>query len=406
MSKWVHEIILENIPPFSWLPRGYNVALQMFLMEIVGASIAISLSLPYHSILFGSLAILVISLWSFLIYHIGLTIHQLEPPSAPLEREVIEQYQKSLFSRRHYELHLAVSVLAFLLFYLSFFKQSLVSYWLGGNFSPALLFLVVLILWDISYRIGVGLWSAILAFKRSISLLRVSKMRTKMRYTAYRELKTLKRMDFINLVFGLVTLLLYPLFSFDITFFAGLLVYATAILLFSAASLLVIERIPGLPGEVLWLLDEGRVGYVGTSDKNMQPHLTPVIFVFVGNSLFFVVSKISRKLKNIHENNKISFLIDFRDENNLYNNRAVLFMGKAKVYSPLDAVLGIVKLLKVRNAFYKKYPEYVYKYKKEEQKLPLAWRTTLFISRILVKLETEKIMYWREARPIRLPLGE
>ncbi len=406
MLKWVHEIILENVPPFSWLPRGYNVALQMFLMEVIGASIAVFLSLPYLSILFGSLAILVISLWSFLIYHIGVTIHLLEPPSAPLEKKVIEQYQRSLFSQRHYELYLAFSVLVFLLSYLIFFQQSLVGYWLGGKLSLPLLILVVLILWDISYRLGVGLWSALIAFKRSTSLLRVSKMRTKMRYTAYRELKTLKRMDAINLVFGLVTLLLYPLFSFDITLFAGLLAYATAILLFSAASLIVIERVPGLPGEVLWLLEEGRIGYVGTSDDNMQPHLTPVIFVFVGNSLFFVVSKISKKLKNIRGHNEISFLIDFRDENNLYNNRAVLFIGKAKVYTPLAAIQNMVKLFKVRRAFYKKYPEYVYKYKEEEEKLPLAWRTTIFVSRIPIKLEAEKIVYWREARAIKLPLGE
>ncbi len=406
MSKWVHEIILENIPPFSLLPRGYNVALQMFLMEIVGASIAVYLSIPNLSIIFGSLAILVISLWSFLIYHIGVTIHRLEPPSAPLEKEVIDKYQGSLFSHHHYELYLAVSVLAFLLSYILFFQQGIISYWLGGKVSLPLLLLVALILWDISYRLGVGLWSAVVAFERSTSLLRVSKMRTKMRYTAYRELRTLKRMDLINLVFGLVTLLLYPLFSFDIFLFACLLVYSAVILCFSAASLIVIERIPGLPGEVLWLLDEGRVGYVGTSDKNMQSHLTPVIFVFVGNALFFVVSKISKKLKNIRENDKISFLIDFRDENNLYNNRAVLFTGKAKIYNPLNAILGMLRLLKVRRAFYKKYPEYMQKYKKEEQKLPLAWRTTIFISRIPIKLETEKIVYWRQARAIRLPLGD
>ncbi|HLC01136.1 MAG TPA: hypothetical protein VJL33_07455, partial [Candidatus Bathyarchaeia archaeon] len=85
MPKWAHEIILENIPPFSWLPRGYNVLLQIILMEVVGTLLAIFLSLPPSSIVLGSLAIAVISLWSFLIYHIGVTIHRLEPPSAPLE---------------------------------------------------------------------------------------------------------------------------------------------------------------------------------------------------------------------------------------------------------------------------------------------------------------------------------
>jgi nitroimidazol reductase NimA-like FMN-containing flavoprotein (pyridoxamine 5'-phosphate oxidase superfamily) len=403
MAKWVYEIILEKIPPFNRLPSGYNVLGQMLLIEVIGTVLAILLSLPLSSILLGSLAVLVISLWSFLIYHIGLTIHRLKPPSAPLEKEVIDHYRESLFSRQHYELYVGFAVFGFLLLYLFFIDQSIVGFWLGGQLSIAPLFLAGLILWDLSYRLGVGLWSAVIAFRRSTSFLRVSGMRTKMSYTAYRELKTLKRMDSINLLFGLVTLLLYPLFSFDVILFVSLIIYSSAILVFSAASLIVMSNIPGLPGEVLWLLREGKVAYVGTSDKHMQPHLTPVIFVYVEHTLFFITSKISKKLKNMRENEKIAFLIDFRDENNLYNNRAVLFIGKAKVYNPFNAIVGVYKLLKARQAFFKKYPEYMHRYKKEGRNLPLAWRTTIFVSRIPVRVETEKIVYWREARAIQLP---
>jgi nitroimidazol reductase NimA-like FMN-containing flavoprotein (pyridoxamine 5'-phosphate oxidase superfamily) len=406
MTKWAHEIILENIPPFSWVPRNYNVLLQMVLMEIGGIALAILFSLPFRSILLGSNALLVISLWSFLIYHIGTTIHKIEPPSAPLERQAIERYKESLFNRRHYELYVGFLVFAFFLIYLALFGQGLLQYWLGGELSPAPLILVGLILWDLSYRLGVGLWSAVIAFRRSANFRVVSGMRTKMRYTAYKELETLKRMDKINLTFGLVTLLLYPFFTSDVLLFTGLIVYSSAILFFSAVSHILMTRVPGLPGEVLWLLDEGKVAYTGTSNKSMQPHLTPVIFVFVGNSLFFVTSKISRKLKNIRENNKIAFLVDLRDENNLYNNRAILFTGKAKVYNLFSAALQVFKLLRVRKAFFKKYPEYMHHYKKEEQNIPLAWRTTIFVSRIPVEVEIEKIVYWREARAIRLPIGE
>ncbi len=93
-----------------------------------------------------------------------------------------------------------------------------------------------------------------------------------------------------------------------------------------------------------------------------------------------------------------------RDPNNLYNNRAVLFTGKVKVYNLPNAILNMYRLLRVRNRFYKKYPKYMRKYKTEEEKLPQAWRTTLFVSRMLVKLDVEKMVYWREAHPIRLPL--
>ncbi len=404
MVKWIHEIILEKIPPFSWVPVNYRVLVQLIVIEVVGTSLALVLALPLYSILLGSLAVLVYSIWSFLIYHIGITIHKLKSPSAPLEKKVIDDYQKELFNKRHYELYFGLAVFFILALYLSVIDQGLVNYWLGGKVSFAPLILLGLILWDMSYRLGVGLWSALIAFRRSRKFVNVSGMRTKMSYTAYRELKTLKRMDTINLFFGLVTLLLYPIFRFFILLFIGLVIYSCAILIFSASSLFAMSSIPGLPGEVLWLLEEGKVAYVGTSNENMQPHLTPVIFVFVANKLYFVTSKISKKLSNIRENKKVAVLIDIRDETNLYNNRAVLFLGPAKVYNPINAIWGVFSLLRVRREFFKKYPEYMYEYQKERQNLPLAWRTTLFVSRIPVRVEPEKIVYWREAKAIKLPL--
>jgi len=403
-GKWVNEVILERLPPFSWVPRGYNVALQLLIMEIIGIAIAVSFSMPNRSILYGTLTILVVTLWSFLAFHIPYTVRRLKLPSAPLERKVIRKYKKLLFSPLHCELVIAAVILLSIASYLILFGHDLVVLWLGKNLNPILLSLVAILLWDASYRLGLGLWSAIVAFRRSMDLFHVSKMRTKMRYTAYEELRTLKRLDLINLSFGLSSLLLYPLCSEDTTFFMGLLMYTGVVFLLSTASLTVISRITGFPQEVIWLLNEGGFGYIGTSDGGMKSHITPVIFVFDGPNIFFVVSKISKKLSNIRENNKIAFLVDVRDPNNLYNNRAVMFLGRAKVYSIMNATLEIYRLLKVRGKFYKKYPKYVHRYKTEEEKLPLAWRTTLFVSRMLVRLDVEKMVYWREARPIRLPL--
>ena len=73
-------------------------------------------------------------------------------------------------------------------------------YLLGEKLSLVPLLLVLLALWDISYRLGVGLWSAVISFKRSTGLRRVSRIREKMRYVDYHEMPTLKRVDFTNLV--------------------------------------------------------------------------------------------------------------------------------------------------------------------------------------------------------------
>ncbi len=83
-----------------------------------------------------------------------------------------------------------------------------------------------------------------------------------------------------------------------------------------------------------------------------------------------------------------------------------MFTGKAKVYGIFSAALNIIKLIRAQRGFNKKYPEYMAEYKKEERNLPLAWRTTIFVSRIPIEVQTEKMVYWREARAIKLPLGE
>jgi hypothetical protein len=243
MSKWIHEIILEKIPPFSWLPSGYSIMAQMIIMEIAGVTLGVFLSLPLLSMLLGTLAILVISLWSFLLTYSGSTIRRLEPPSDILEKKVISDYRKTLFSRQHYELYLGSLILVSLIFYLSFLNQNLVRYWLGEKLSLVPLLLVLLILWDVSYRLGVGLWSAVISFRRSNGLRRVSRIRDKMRYVNYHGLSTLKRVDFINLVCGLATLFLYPLFSTDLALFGALLIYSSAIFLFSAASITMVCQV-------------------------------------------------------------------------------------------------------------------------------------------------------------------
>ncbi len=153
-----------------------------------------------------------------------------------------------------------------------------------------------------------------------------------------------------------------------------------------------------MPEKVNWLLGEGFFGYLGTSSTDGYPHVTPMIFVFDGRHIYVVVSKISKKLRNIRRNPLVSFLVDIRDPSNLMNNRAVLISGKSYIYGLSSLVLHPFQLLKVLNLFVKKYPKYVAKYRSEEQTLPLAWRTTLFLSRFLVRIDPETCIYWREAR--------
>ncbi|MFH1327859.1 MAG: pyridoxamine 5'-phosphate oxidase family protein, partial [Candidatus Bathyarchaeota archaeon] len=102
-----------------------------------------------------------------------------------------------------------------------------------------------------------------------------------------------------------------------------------------------------LPKEVVWLLEEGFFGYLGTSSKDKKPHVTPIIFVFDGCYLYFLTAKIAKKLRNMKSNSKVALLIDIRDPSNIQNNRAVMLQGTVKLYSIPDALLNIRQLLKI-----------------------------------------------------------
>lgn len=156
------------------------------------------------------------------------------------------------------------------------------------------------------------------------------------------------------------------------------------------------------PAEVNWLLEEGYFGYLGTSDSRGNPQVTPVIFVRQGNSVFLTISKVSKKVKNLRQNERVAFLVDIRDPGDLANNRALLIEGRAKIYGIFDVLSNLGRALRVRTLLLKKYPKYAAFYATKASLLPKPWRATLFISRLLVEVKICRFSYMREAKPIAL----
>ncbi|WP_309492403.1 pyridoxamine 5'-phosphate oxidase family protein [Candidatus Hecatella orcuttiae] len=159
-----------------------------------------------------------------------------------------------------------------------------------------------------------------------------------------------------------------------------------------------------LPGEVAWLLEEGFFGYLGTSGKGMEPHVTPVIFVFDRGCIYFLTSKVAKKLRNMRENPKVAFLVDIRDPSDPHNNRAVLVKGRVKIYGLLDGLLHLREFWKVRRLLDEKYPKYMRVYRTEKARIPKEWGTTIFLRRVLIRLDVESFVYMREARPVSVRL--
>ncbi len=398
---WIYEEIVGRIPPFSMLSYKYSILLQLFFLLVIGLLLGFIFSLGTISLLYGSLAILVAVSWSLLILQLGPTLRKFRAPLSKDENELLERYKRILFHRNHYEAIPGLAIFIFFMLYLFYYGSDLLENWIGKNPHLILLGFVSLLIWDICYRMGLALWTSILALWRSVGLEKLAERRTELEHTPYTELRYLRKLDINNVFFGLISLLLIPLLQLDSFLVTIILIFMVFITLLSIISAYIISKVPWLPPDIYNLVKESSFAYIGTSFKGV-PHATPIVYVFDGQNIFFNTSKEAKKLKMMHKNNKVAFLIDKRDMSNIYENKAVLFTGEIKIYGLLDIPLCFLKMLQARSLFLKKYPEYTRKYATSE--LPKAWQLTPIIARILVEVKPVRIIYWRGAKQIRVPV--
>jgi nitroimidazol reductase NimA-like FMN-containing flavoprotein (pyridoxamine 5'-phosphate oxidase superfamily) len=399
--KWIYEEIVGRIPPFSLVSHQYSIILQLLFLLIVGISLGIIFGLSQISIIYGSIAILVAVLWSRLILQLGPTLRKFRAPLSKDENELLEQYKAILFHRKHYEAVPGLAIFVPIMIYLLFFGKDLFESWLGENPHIILLLFVSLLIWDICYRMGLGIWTSILALWRSIQIKKLAEKRTELEHTPYTELRYLRKLDINNVLFGIISLLLLPVLQQDQFLFFIIIGFMVFITLINVISAYIVSKVPWLPPDIYNLVKGSSFAYAGTSLKGVT-HVTPLVYVFDGQRIFFNTSKEAKKLKMMRQNKKIAFLIDKRDMSNIYENKAVLFSGEVKIYGILDLPLRFIQMLLARQLFIKKYPEYTRKYASSE--LPRAWQLTPIIARILVEVKPGKIIYWRGAKQIRVPV--
>ncbi len=399
--KWIYEELVGKIPPFSLLPHLYSILLQLFFLLVLGLVLGIIFNLKPVSLLYGSIGILVAVLWSMLILQLAPTLRTFRAPLSREENKLLEKYKSILFHKNHYEALPGIMIFIPFMLYILYYNPTILKYWIGENQSHILLVFMSFLIWDICYRMGLGIWVSVLALWRSIRLKKIAERRIELEHTPYTELKSLRRLDINNIFFGIISLLLIPVFQINRLLIVIIITFAFFITFISVISAYKVSKVPWLPPDIYNLVKESSFAYVGTS-LNGTPHVTPVVYVFDGQSIFFNTSKEAKKLKIMRKNNKIAFLIDKRDMSNIYENKAVLFIGRVKIFGLVDVPLHFIQMLKARKLFIMKYPEYTRKYSTSE--LPRAWQLTPIIARILIEVKPVRIIYWRGAKQISVPV--
>jgi hypothetical protein len=406
--KWIYEEIVDRIPPFRWLPPVLDVIAQLLLVETVGVLAFIYFQMPLEAAMYGSLAIVYTVVWSAGCLYVIPWLRRLRDPTNKLERNILKEYKSRLLLSRKFELIGGVVCFGAVIIYLFIIDTTYLQFFLGAGYGNPLLAILILVLaWDIAYRIGLSMVTALFTAWRSISLSSAARKRMGLAYTAYSEVRTLKYLDLINLYWGLSAILLLPLAYGSVLLLLGLAGFLIGMVGLATLSLMAMETVPWFPPDVESILRHERFAYV-TVCTNNQPLVTPVIFVYDGKYLYFAISVASAKYRVLRKNKKIAVLVDMRDRDNPMKNRAVLLRGKGTILGEIS-LKGVFKLflyglwlLRVRYRFARKYPKYMKYYDERADELPPAWQNKPFLSRLIVRVEPEKITYWREARPTTL----
>lgn len=190
-QAWVYESIVDAIPIVSLSPR-IAVSAQFIGFELVLLLLASVYDL-WAAVPAGTVAILVAAIGSAFMHDLGRRVRDLSVPPA---------YRRLLFDSS-IEVVLGVAAYAALLTYLFVVDPrsggTLLNSLLGSDPPPLAVYLLLVVLWDVTYRIGTGWWAAV------VSLWRTHRFDLDPRTAA-----SLKQVDRRTMAFALVQLALLP----------------------------------------------------------------------------------------------------------------------------------------------------------------------------------------------------
>ncbi len=200
--RWAYESIVDGIPGVTF-PDWFALTVQFVLFE--GPMLLLTWQYDlWHAVPAGTAAIVVATVGSALMLLIGRRVRDLTIPM---------QYRKLLFGSS-IEVMLGViayvALVTYLLVYTPRTGAPLLSSLLGSSPPILAVFLMLLILWDVCYRIGTAWWASVISFWVAVKYPSETKTR-----------HDLRRVDAVVIAFALLQLVLVPfVWGYDLLVFA------------------------------------------------------------------------------------------------------------------------------------------------------------------------------------------
>jgi hypothetical protein len=222
-ETWVYESIVGALPGID-LPKSVAVGIQLAVFEVGILLLAWYYDLWVAAVA-GTVAVVVAAVGSVEMLRIGSLARSVEVP---------ESYRRLLFGSS-VEVVLAVLAYVALVTHLFVFDPRsgtpLVESLFGPDPPIVVVYLTLLVLWDVCYRIGTGWWASVVALWRS----------ARFRFDP-ETVRTLRRVDLETMGFGFVQLLLAPFLAGHPVLLVALVGHVLAVAVVTGLSLVLLHH--------------------------------------------------------------------------------------------------------------------------------------------------------------------
>jgi len=186
-ETWVYESLVGGIPGLG-VSRRLAVALQFLIFQVGVVALGWYYGL-WDAVVAGTVAVLVAAIGSVEMHRLGEANRRLSTPP---------EHKRLLFGS---SIEIVLGVLAFiaLLTYVIAWDGTLLDRLFGADPPIPVVYLTLLILWDLTYRIGTSWWSAVVALWRAINV-----------DLTPSEASRVRRLDAENIGFSALQLVLVP----------------------------------------------------------------------------------------------------------------------------------------------------------------------------------------------------
>jgi len=214
-ETWVYESLVGGIPGLN-ISRTLAVALQFAIFEVGVVGLGWYYG-TWDAVAAGTVAVVIAAIGSVEMHRLGAKNRLLGTPP---------EHKRLLFGS---SIEIVLGVLAFiaLVTYLFAWDGSLIDRLFGADPPIPVVYLTLLVLWDLTYRIGTSWWSAVVALWRAVHV-----------DLSPDERATVRRLDAENIGFSVIQLALVPFLLTEPVLLGAVVGHVIAVALVCGAAIL------------------------------------------------------------------------------------------------------------------------------------------------------------------------